>query len=283
MNELIQYTEALLQEHECVTIPGFGAFVVQHHAAEVREGQLLPPRSGIAFNRALTHDDGLLANEYARRRQVNHRDAKAMLAADTAQLTQTLHERKHLPLCRIGDLREEGERWVFSPSACTFLPQNLGFSPISLPQQEEARIVIRLRRDYVHYAAACVLGLCLLAVSPKGSEGRYADYAALNPVNFTEIVLSRQAAEAPAEEAPAPLPRGHFHIVVASLDMPSAEAFRERLASEGHTDATILPYKKNLHRVVIASYVSKRDALHAMEQLRRNSPYKRAWVYCEPS
>lgn len=283
MNELIQHIERLLQEHDCVTIPDFGAFVLQHRPAEIHGDKLFPPRSIITFNPSLTHDDGLLTNAYARKQQTTYRDARRLLAADTKELKKQLTTNKFLPLCRMGEMHTEGERWIFVPSACTFLPQNLGLSALPLPHRENPHLVIRIRRDYLHYAAACVLGLCLLAISPVSQKNDYADYAALNPINYAEIILNRHKTETPIEETLAPLPRGHYHIVIASLDMQSAQAFANRLLAEGHQDATVLPYKKNLHRVVLASYNTKKEALRAMEQLRQQNAYKRAWVYCEPS
>lgn len=283
MNELIKHIEALLQEHECVIVPDFGAFVLQHHAAEIREQELIPPRTIVTFNRALTHDDGLLVNAYARKQQLNLREAKKRVAQDSALLRQALQTQTQISLCRMGDMHKEGEQWVFRPSACTFLPQNIGFGALSLPQKESRQIVIRLRKDYLHYAAACVLGLCMLAISPRGGEGTYASYATLNPIDYTEIVLNRQAAETACEDTEETAERGHFHIVVASLDMSAARELLKKLQRNGYTDATILPYKTNLHRVVITSYFTKKEALRAMEEVRRESEYKHAWVYCEPS
>ena len=73
-----------------------------------------------------------------------------------------------------------------------------------------------------------------------------------------------------------------FHLIVAALDEVSAEKYCEKLREKGHDKAHVIPYKKGLYRIAIASYAQRQQALDAMETLRsQNSSYAKAWVYCE--
>jgi cell division septation protein DedD len=56
------YIRELLFKHDCVIIPGFGAFIGNYFPARAdrREGLFMPPSRKITFNRHLTGNDGLL-------------------------------------------------------------------------------------------------------------------------------------------------------------------------------------------------------------------------------
>lgn len=273
--------EMLLCEHECVIVPDFGGFVRQQCPAQVSQNRLLAPHTQVVFNAALRSEDGLLTTRYAQQYRLNYRAARERLNRDTQDLLAALHQKKSLTLGRLGTMQEVGEQWVFAPATQAFLPQNLGWLPVLLPAVETKTedspvITLHIKKDFLRYAAACAVGLCLLMVSPRGSETSTTDYAALNPVNWAERIAVCQQ-----EEEPVVVERGHFHLVVASLDEASASRLEAQLQAEGYAEACVLPYKQNLNRVVLASYLTKKEALQAMEQTRQNTPYKRAWVFCE--
>ena len=54
----------LLQEHDCVIVPNFGAFVARNISAKIsRDGsRIYPPNKEITFNKSLIKSDGLLIN-----------------------------------------------------------------------------------------------------------------------------------------------------------------------------------------------------------------------------
>lgn len=289
MQQLINIVETLLFEHDCVVIPGFGGFLLQRQSAQLRNGALLPPRTVVGFNRQLTHDDGLFVSVYARQYALTYQQAKTEVARKVKQMQQCLCDSGHLSLGRLGGMYLSGDILSFSPATASFLPQNLGLTTLYPKQRNvEPFVTIRLHRQTLHYAAACALGFCLLVFSPKSGDGNFANYAALNPVNYATILTERQAAieaeQARQAEETARIERRkqcRFHIVVASLDKQAAHQYAVRLQNEGYDDAFVLPYKRNQYRVVVSSYSSKRTALQQMQQLRRQPAYRRAWVYCE--
>ncbi len=60
--EISGYIKEMLFRHDCVIIPGFGAFIGNYFPARIdrREGLFQPPSRKITFNRHLTGNDGLL-------------------------------------------------------------------------------------------------------------------------------------------------------------------------------------------------------------------------------
>src|SRR2546428_13643386 len=58
------YIAQLLYRHQCVTVPGFGAFLTEIQSAQFNEASntFYPPKKLISFNSYLKHNDGLLAN-----------------------------------------------------------------------------------------------------------------------------------------------------------------------------------------------------------------------------
>lgn len=280
MEELIHIVETLLTDNCCVTIPEFGAFMHQHKEAFIEGNILYPPHTTLSFNRQVNHSDGLVEQIYARKHKTDYSSARKMIHAAVEDLTRQLQERGEADLGRIGTMHCEEERYVFEPSSCHFLPQNLGLQPVVLHKQVENAITIRLRKDYLRYAAACIIGIGLLTISPRVNNDNAADYASMRPIDYTAIIASLHPAEDCAEKEPK-AERGHFHIVVASLDKEAAKKECKYLIGRGYTEAIVIPYKKNLHRVVLASYTTKREALRQMEKTRKTTPFKRAWVYCE--
>ncbi len=280
MEELIGTVESLLTENSCVVVPEFGAFVHRSIEAHIDGGILYPPYTTLSFNRDVQHYDGLIENAYIRRHKTDYRSAKKMVYEAVEALKHTLDVLGSVRLGRLGTMQSLEGRYVFVPSQCAFLPQNLGIQQVSLHPLVSDRVTIHIRRDYLRYAAACLIGIALLAVSPRINNDNYAEYASMRPIDYAAIIERLHPVEEPKEEAVVE-ERGRFHIVVASLDERSAARRCEKLLQEGYSGATVIPYKKDLHRVVLSSYKSKREALREMENVRRTTPYKRAWVYCE--
>ena len=60
---LAAHIHYLLFRHDCVSLPGFGAFLVEYKEAFFDAEQLLyyPPRKVLSFNEKLQSNDGILA------------------------------------------------------------------------------------------------------------------------------------------------------------------------------------------------------------------------------
>lgn len=78
---IIKYITELLFDHECVIIPGFGAFITKEVPATLDyvNHSLTPPTKELAFNGQLTSDDGLLVGYVAQREGVTSTEAAKMV------------------------------------------------------------------------------------------------------------------------------------------------------------------------------------------------------------
>ena len=66
------YIKDLLYQHECVTIPNFGAFLTRsiHVLIHPDTGVFNPTRKEVGFNQLLTSNDGILANYIAKKENI---------------------------------------------------------------------------------------------------------------------------------------------------------------------------------------------------------------------
>ena len=66
MISLDRHISRLISAHDCVIIPGVGAFLAQRQSAyyNAEEQVYMPPRRTLAFNPHITIDDALLSTSY---------------------------------------------------------------------------------------------------------------------------------------------------------------------------------------------------------------------------
>ena len=71
---LEHYISQLLYRYQCVTIPGFGAFLTDIQSAQWNEvsNGFYPPKKLISFNAYLKNNDGLLANHIAQTEKTSY-------------------------------------------------------------------------------------------------------------------------------------------------------------------------------------------------------------------
>ncbi len=302
INRLAQYIEILLTEHTCVIVPELGGFLLQHFSARWEADMLLSPHTRIAFNPQLTHDDGTLVQAYMRASRLKYVEAKQQVHKDVLDLKQALLQAETVQFGRIGTLRMQEQNILFTSSVGAFLPDNFGMPSVRPIQRQSSvqpivtsaagSITFTIQRTTLRRVAACLIGLALLAIAPNSHDYDQKQYATLAPVNFAKIIEDRNAAIAAAEAAAreaelaaaeAAIPRGHFHVIVGTLEKKSADRLCQRLQTNGYKDACLFKLRRNQYRVAIASYHTKKEALREMRALRNTTAYKRAWVYCEPT
>lgn len=108
--DLTRYIKELLYQHECVTLPNFGAFLTNTSPIEViREtGAFFPPRKDVSFNRLIVQNDGLLANYVASREGLNYVDALSQIEKEIVQWNKRI-QTQAIVLPGIGELTLNAE------------------------------------------------------------------------------------------------------------------------------------------------------------------------------
>lgn len=109
---LADHIRPLLRDHDCVIIPDFGGLVADAVPARVQPHRhaLSPPARLLAFNQALTRNDGLLVDALAQHLRVPAAQAREALRAAVAGLQHDLDATSRTELPGIGIFRRAAGR-----------------------------------------------------------------------------------------------------------------------------------------------------------------------------
>ena len=90
------YISELLYRHQCVTVPGFGAFLTEIQSAQLIESthSFFPPKKMISFNGQLQNNDGLLANHIAQSEKISYEYAVSAIQHEVFNWKKTLQEKE---------------------------------------------------------------------------------------------------------------------------------------------------------------------------------------------
>ncbi|MGO4904985.1 SPOR domain-containing protein [Flavobacterium sp. W20_MBD1_R3] len=175
------YIAQLLYRYQCVTVPGFGAFLTEIQSAKLNESSnsFSPPKKMIAFNANLKNNDGLLANHIALAEKTSYEYAVSAIQYEVFNWKRALEQNELFSIKNVGDLRLNADKnIVFTPYDQTnYLTSSFGLSPFVSPLvkreifdkeieaiEERATITMvpdeeRKSNPYLKYAAIFVLGL----------------------------------------------------------------------------------------------------------------------------
>ena len=112
------YIGALLYQHDCVVIPGFGGFIANYTPAFIHPVQntFTPPSRQIMFNESLYHNDGLLASHISRVEGISFDQALIRIAEEVVEIQKEVKSGKSVILEGLGSLRANREdSIIFTP------------------------------------------------------------------------------------------------------------------------------------------------------------------------
>ncbi|MDE5814621.1 MAG: hypothetical protein K2H72_10080, partial [Muribaculaceae bacterium] len=118
MDILPLHIEYLLSRHDCVIVPGLGAFIATETDAYIdfEAGLIRPRRREISFNSSVVTDDGLLSHSIARREGLSYEDARRISAQLSQRMAADLEEEGEVSIGMIGRLVKDSEGLVsFQP------------------------------------------------------------------------------------------------------------------------------------------------------------------------
>jgi hypothetical protein len=133
-----KYISGLLYRYQCVSIPGFGAFLSEWQSAQIAEGHnsFVPPRKVISFNSNIKTNDGLLANHIALQEKISYESALAKIQTQVAFWLEKLQNKEVLTLENIGEVFSNSENnLVFKPNtSVNYLMDSFGLSGFNSPE-----------------------------------------------------------------------------------------------------------------------------------------------------
>lgn len=239
MERLALHIEYLLLRHDCVVVPGFGAFInVYHSALEDSETHTFQPMTTeVRFNSALKHNDGMLATSYARREHVSYAEGREMVRVAVSDLQDTLALEGEVSIGRIGRIRtDKSGNLTFHPLLTPRrLSAALGYLPVkrhapavevapaaatAFTETETAEPVVEnpirkfdtdrnyyipINKMFARMAAsfAVVAVLCLSLILPF-TRDYHEDQASVVPVKALTTAVTKASQQIQAEQQPAP-------------------------------------------------------------------------------
>ena len=131
------YISQLLYRYQCVTVPGFGAFLTEFQSAQLDENSnsFYPPKKLISFNPYLKNNDGLLANHLAQAEKMSYEIAVTAIQNEVSHWKTKIQELGHFSIKNIGDFSLNAEKnLVFVPvDQINYLKESFGLSSFISP------------------------------------------------------------------------------------------------------------------------------------------------------
>ncbi|BCY27860.1 SPOR domain-containing protein [Flavobacterium okayamense] len=298
---LDNYISDLLYRYQCVTVPGFGAFVAETVPAQVNgsAATFLPPRKIITFNSNIKNNDGLLANHIAANENVSFEKATEMIAQKVASWNYELDQRNALIFDKIGTINVNGEEknLVFEPANTTnFLVSSFGLSQFVSPEvkrevlkqevevlEEKAPIIFTPERKknnfaFVKYAAAiAVLGTVGLFGYKMHYDQQVAEQTLVVQKNVQDKLEAQiqqatffiETPNVTAVELPVVEEKLPYHLIAGAFrSEENAEKALQMLIDQGFKAQKLEKNKYDLYPVAYGSFATLEEAEMEKQKLK---------------
>ncbi|WP_394747936.1 HU domain-containing protein [Spongiimicrobium salis] len=310
------YIEELLYRHNCVIMPGFGAFLAQMESASIQEDThtFYPPTKVISFNGQLSSNDGLLVSYMANVEKVSYDAMLVRVMATSKEWMSRLKAGSNLTFPNIGELSlNKEEKLQFQPAdKVNYLTSSFGLSSfVSAPATREVlkEEVVELEekipfiittekrerksfRPYFKYAA-----VALLAISLGFSGYRFyhenQNQQQLAQQDAQEVVTKNIQEATFFDAVPLELPQltlnldllkketiskgQHYVIAGAFRVLENAEKKVRALRKKGFDASYIGVNAYGLHQVAYDSFTNGNEAVNYLKEIKRTESVD-AWL-----
>ena len=312
--QIEKHISDLLYRYQCVTVPGFGAFLTETVSAHVTgsASSFFPPKKVVSFNANVKNNDGLLANHVALQEKMSYELAVIKIGDVVNEWTYLLQNRNRVVLKNIGEISVNNEmNWVFEPAnTVNYLTDSFGLSSFVSPEitrevlkqevealEEKAPIIFTPERkkdySYLKYAAIFVVMLGAggfgyktyydqqietktLAVQKKVQEKVQQQIQEATFVISAPVEAVELSVAAPIEE------RMPYHLVAGAYrSEENANKAITELKAAGFENAKMLSMNKhNLYPVVYGSFKNLNEAQTERKNIQK-SHNAEAWLLIE--
>ena len=306
-----QYISQLLYRYQCVTVPGFGAFLTEFQSAQLDENShsFYPPKKMVSFNPFIKNNDGLLANHLAEAEKISYEIAVNIIQNEVSHWKIKIQEFGSFSVKNVGDFSLNSEKnIVFVPlDQINYLTASFGLSSFVSPlvkrevykkevqQLEEKTPIIFTPEKKKNYSVLKYAAVFLLAAGITGTFGyKYYENQIAQETLIVETNVQKKVNQKIQEATfyiSNPLPE--VTLTVATEKLPycvvagafriesNAEAQYERLLKLGFKKAKRLaPNKHGLFPVLYGSYSTYTEAHQAMKDIQKLDN-KDAWLLIE--
>ena len=312
--QIEKHISDLLYRYQCVTVPGFGAFLTETVSAHVTgsASSFFPPKKVVSFNANVKNNDGLLANHVALQEKMSYELAVIKIGDVVNEWTYLLQNRNRVVLKNIGEISVNNEmNWVFEPAnTVNYLTDSFGLTPFVSPEitreilkqevealEEKAPIIFTPERkkdySYLKYAAIFVVMLGAGGFGYKTYYDQQIETKTLAVQKNVQEKVQQQIQEAtfvisaPVEavelSVAAPIEeKMPYHLVAGAYrsEVNANKAIAE-LKAAGFENAKMLPMNKhNLYPVIYGSFKNLNEAQTERKNIQK-SHNAEAWLLIE--
>ena len=276
--KISSYIFELLQSHDCVIVPNFGALVARNISAKISSdgSKIFPPNKELSFNKNLVKNDGLLINAISSNENISYEKAEQKITNWVRRTNKKLEKQRYTEIKNIGSISLENTKYVFVPNQNSiFLKSSYGFN--SIDSSQITRRQKSINNNYLKYAAILIVFLSLTGVFTKSyfdsvNEFNKASYAEAN----LEIEKKIQKAtfnintSLPVVKLPIRKQYGSFHIIAGSFRLEeNSLRMISQLKKKGFIEARKVGVNKfGLLQVAYNSYDTVEEARLALSEIR---------------
>ena len=285
--KISSYIFELLQSHDCVIVPNFGALVARNISAKISSdgSKIFPPNKELSFNKNLVKNDGLLINAISSNENISYEGAEQKITNWVRRTNKKLEKQRYIEIKNIGSISLENTKYVFVPNQNSiFLKSSYGFN--SIDSSQITRRQKSINNNYLKYAAILIVFLSLTGVFTKSyfdsvNEFNKASYAEAN----LEIEKKIQKAtfnintSLPVVKLPIRKQYGSFHIIAGSFRLEeNSLRMISQLKEKGFIEARKVGVNKfGLLQVAYNSYDTVEEARLALSEIRTKQDLN-AWL-----
>ena len=293
------------QTNDCVTVPGFGSFIVNKFSSvyDEKNAKFYPPSRRVSFNSKIKNNDGLLANFISNEYGIDFSVAVKNIHNEVINWKKKLNK-EPLVLNNIGELSyNSDENIVFSPD----LDSNHFLGSFGLPSiyyKKQPDLVSTYNEstlkkynhlkvnssksrlpDFVKYAAALVIIISTtFFLSKEYEEYNIQNQLILEQENRQKTIQRVESAvfdfgSIPAIELEIKVQPNKFHIIAGAFGVKSnADKLYNNLLSKGYNPTKLPLNDKGLIPISFDNFSNRKDAVIALRQLQM-SENKDAWIF----
>ena len=303
--QLSKAINSLLYTNDCVTVPGFGSFIVNKFSSvyDEKNGKFYPPSRRVSFNSKIKNNDGLLANFISNEDGIDFSVAVKNIHNEVINWKKKLNK-EPLVLNNIGELSyTSDENIVFSPD----LDSNHFLGSFGLPSiyyKKQPDLVSTYNEstlkkyndlkvnssnsivpDFVKYAAALVIIISTtFFLSKEYEEYNIQNQLILEQENRQKTIQRVESAvfdfgSIPAIELEVKVQVNKFHIIAGAFGVKSnADKLYKSLLSKGYNPTKLPLNDKGLIPISFDNFSNRKEAVIALRQLQM-SENKDAWIF----
>ena len=290
----------LLYNHDCVIVPGFGAFLTKSISASHNNDIFSPPKKTLGFNGMLKENDGLLANEISSKEKISYNDAVKKIKKEVKVLLSSL-DNGEVDIDSIGVFKLNAEKKIqFQPNqdanfdSTSFGLESFMRKPKKVSTPEEKVKPLNVPDYAMRYAAIILLLVGISSISYISFDDYQNDQKLKSVANAQkEILKNVQTATFDLGEyakinipikkniIPAKSNSIYYSVIAGSFrSMENANKKLNSLIKLGYQASFTSINPKGLHRVAYARLKNRNEAVKLIATIKKEKGND-AWLLIE--